>query len=74
MEGYYRLIKDDDGHWYVIPAEKEDEVERYFQAVYNYWRPGSSYDTELPDEPDYLTPIGGRPSCIVFKEYKVDTG
>ena len=61
------FTKDDDGHWYVIPADKQDEAAAYFDAVYNFWG-GSSADenTTEPDRPEWLMDVGGAPSLVTF--------
>ena len=65
---YYRLHRDEDGHWYVVPVGEEYDVEGYFEAVYNYWY---NHEGELPEEPDWLIEVGGHPSDVHFKEYKI---
>ena len=61
----YILIQDDDCHWYVIPADKQSE--------FNKW-------AELdPDDdtgkswvvPDYAKRVDGYPSLVKFKEYRI---
>lgn len=62
------LIQDDDGHWYVIPIAKEAEAERYFAAVYTYWRDGKG---NLPTEPAWLKTVGGAPSLVKFTGFRI---
>jgi hypothetical protein len=67
----YRLIKDDDGHLYVIPADKLDDASRYFDAVYKYWDEMPD-DEEEPPEPDWLKSLGCAMSCVKFPSYEID--
>lgn len=67
---WYTLVKDDDGHEYVIPSDKREEYEEYMEAVYAYWAPGSDKDNlELPDEPEWLIEVGGR---VHFMGYRIE--
>lgn len=52
------LIEDDDGHWYVCPADKIGEAQAYFQADSLYWTKGGAF--QLPDKPTWLLAIRRR--------------
>lgn len=56
----YCLASDDDGHWYVIPAEKRDEWENWVQMP-------ESTDYEAPS---YAIPVDGHPTWITFERWK----
>jgi hypothetical protein len=59
----YKLLKDDDGHAYIIPVEKEEEFEKWVRAT--------------TDNEDYEGPsfehlvIGGSPSLVTFTDPQV---
>lgn len=57
---YFRLIQDDDGHWYVI---RLSEVESFYQwiAAAPYWEgyEGPRFDDRM---------VSG-PHCVAFPEY-----
>jgi hypothetical protein len=57
----YQLVRDDDGHWYVIPTAK---VGRWLAWL------GSS-DAEDGIAPDWAKEVGGSPSLVKFKEYEI---
>lgn len=50
------LDSDNDGHWYIIPANKRHAWEDWV-------------DSNEPETPDFVEPINGCPSRVVFKEY-----
>jgi hypothetical protein len=56
----YILCQDDDGHWYVIPSDKEDEF----------------YDWVDKEDPkvslNYAEEVGGSPSLVTFTEYEIE--
>lgn len=54
----YTLVQDDDCHWYVIPYEKLSE--------WAIWAAG-----DCPVLPDWATSVGGGPSLVLFKEYRI---
>lgn len=57
-EQRYRFIRDDDGHWYLVPAERYDEASKHFEAVYAYWNAGDDARGEPPDDPDWIQQLG----------------
>ncbi len=59
----YCLVQDDDGHWFVIPAEKQDEFEEYMRKIYDLG--------EYPEEPEWLDGVGGAPSRVIFENYTI---
>lgn len=64
------LIQDEDCHWYVCPADKEEEASEYFEEVSQYWdTPRKSGDP--PVMPDYLDRVGGAPSLVKFTGYTI---
>lgn len=64
------LIRDDDGHWYVCPAERADEAAAYFESAAEYWADPEA-DGDPPPEPDYLEGVGGTPSLVRFTGYTI---
>lgn len=64
------LIQDDDGHWYVCPADKADEACRVLAAITAYWG-GRDYDGDPPGTPEYLRPVGGSPSLVKFTGFRI---
>jgi hypothetical protein len=65
----YTQVKDDDGHSYVIPADKVEEWWDYIDEVYNFWRSTPGLDQREPKEPDWVERIdGGR---LVFENWEV---
>ncbi len=56
----YILTSDDDGHWYVIPADK---LREFGEAV-------SAFD-DTGDIPDWADPVGGSPCRVKFKGYRI---
>ena len=49
------LQNDDDGHWYVIPADKKDEFQE--------WSCGG-YETQ--PQPEWASQVGGHPNNVTF--------
>lgn len=66
----YILLQDDDCHWYVCPADKEHEVNRYFEAVSKFW--DDPEGKEEPKEPEDLIRVGGSPSLVKFTGYRIE--
>lgn len=56
----YVLNDDDDGHWYVIPADKKDEFEQ--------WSCGG-YETE--PQPEWAWQVGGHPNNVTFSQPEI---
>jgi len=56
----FRLVQDDDGHWYLIQADKE-EVFNTWVAAGPYW---DGYEGE------HFEPLGGSPSNVTFTDPK----
>lgn len=71
MPTEYVLICDDDGHWYVCPADRLAEASAYFAAAAAYWQPGSEHAGDPPAEPDWLEAVGGSPSRVRFTGYRI---
>jgi hypothetical protein len=58
-EGRFYLGTDNDGHWFVIPADKRDE--------WSEWLDIDSDDERAWDAPDFARDLGGNPSCVTFE-------
>lgn len=57
----YKIVSDDDGHWYVIPAAMAG---RWLVWVV-------SEEAELGRVPKWAKPINGSPSRVWFKEFTI---
>lgn len=64
MEEEYMLQQDNDGHWYVIPSNKEEE--------FCEWLDGNPDDEEYWTEPDFAVALGGSYTMVKFKSYRID--
>jgi hypothetical protein len=64
----YCLVKDDDGHNYIIPADKLEAWEEYISDVYSFdWRdemPG----TYPPEEPSWVYRLAGSSINLTFTD------
>jgi hypothetical protein len=54
------LIRDDDGHWYVIPEDKEDDFYDWCMDV--------EYEIDS-GQPEWAVSVGGSPSLVKFPSY-----
>lgn len=68
----YRLITDGDTHWFVIPADKEDEWSTFCEAAEKYWDDIPFDYEEAPKQPEWAIALGGGPSRVVFGEYEIN--
>ena len=71
MSAEHVLIRDDDGHWYVCPADRERDAAAAFQAVEDFWR-GDDCDADPPPLPDYLREVGGSPTRVKFRDFRIE--
>jgi hypothetical protein len=60
----YILVQDSDCHWYVIPNNKNDD--------WCEWCEIDSDDERAWTPPEYAEEIGGCPSLVKFKEYRIE--
>ena len=58
----YRLVMDDDFHWYLIPADKREEALKWFEGEY-----------ERSPQPEWMERIDS-PSTVVFPSYRISYG
>ena len=56
---YYVMAQDDDGHWYVIPEDK--------QAQFSAWVLTNGDEPQ----PDWALRVGGAPSLVRFRNYDI---
>ena len=63
---WHRLVSDNDGHEYVIPADKTEKWWAYIEAIDKYWSPFSSHEGDPPEEPEWAHEIGG---VLLFREW-----
>lgn len=59
MESKYCLVTDSDGHWYVIPIDRQNE--------WSKWNECNDY-TPLPK---FADGVGGSPSLVEFEKYEI---
>ncbi len=57
----YELVCDNDGHWYVIPADKDSDWSNWLETE----------ECALGDVPDYVEEVCGSPSLVKFKKYTI---
>jgi len=55
------LIQDNDSHWYVIPANKTND--------WDAWTESKNYEEGVV--PNYAKEVGGCPSLVIFKDYRI---
>jgi len=65
----YILTQDEDGHWFVIPANKEEEWSEYLDKVYSE---DLSEDAPIIVQPDWVDEVGGAPSRVKFMGYVIE--
>lgn len=61
----YRLIQDNDSHWYLIPVDKAAAFEAWVQYM------ESDSDDEFAGEDFEDTAIGGSPGLVSFLDPRV---
>jgi hypothetical protein len=61
----WRLVEDDDGHSYVIPADQLEDFEDWVDNVTN----GCAYLMEKDYEQYYLNT---HPTSVVFKDWRIE--
>lgn len=54
----YRLVQDNDCHWYLIPADKGEE--------WDEWCDIPDDDERSWDAPDFAQGLNGSPSAVTF--------
>ena len=55
------IVQDDDGHWYVIPADRRQE--------FDSWGESEGEDSWIA--PDWAVRVGGSPSLVEFNDYVI---
>lgn len=55
----YRLVQDNDCHWFIIPADKIGE--------WDEWCEIDSDDERAWDAPEFAQDLGGSPSNVTFE-------
>lgn len=61
-QGPYMLVDDDDGHWYVIPAKREADWDKWVGG--EEWQDGNA--------PSYADSVGGSPRLIEIFSYRIN--
>jgi len=60
----YILVQDNDSHWFVIPADREQDFDKWCSL---------DPDTEASwEQPPYADDVGGSPTLVKFKEYVIE--
>jgi len=59
----YILTQDDDGHWFVIPTDREEEWSDYL---------GKVYSGEDAEQPDWVDEVGGSYTMVKFSDYEIE--
>lgn len=54
----YTLVQDNDCHWYLIPADKQEEFYAWLE-------------TESWEEPDWANHFGGGPLSVTFENPEI---
>jgi len=67
----YCFIPDNDGHWYIIPADKRRETYDYFEKLYSYWE-YMPEDEDEPIEPEWINKIKVGISYVTFPSYEYE--
>jgi hypothetical protein len=63
----YKLLSDDDGHYYLVPVEQEE--------AFNEWV--ASFNEDEEGDPDGYAKLGAQslgcsPTCVSFTDPKID--
>lgn len=58
MSERFCLVRDNDAHWYVIPADRQED--------WDAWLGLGEDDQAAWDAPDFARPVGGAPSLVTF--------
>jgi len=68
----YRLLSDDDDHWFICPVEREKEGRECIEALERFWEEEAHTEEELeepPELPDFLIAID-NPFTLTFTDPK----
>lgn len=60
----YFLTQDNDGHWFVVPVEKQKDFDK--------WTEMDPDDPDSWDAPEYAKQVGGWPGLVKFKEFRIE--
>jgi hypothetical protein len=63
MSAKFFLDSDDSGHWYIIPAKKEKEWQKFIDS--------NEDDEGSWDTPVWAKPVNGHPSQVLFENPEV---
>lgn len=61
---FFFLSQDGDGHWFIVPEEKEIE--------WHDWLDLDPDDEEAWIAPDWAIEVGGSYTMVKFSEYRID--
>lgn len=59
------MINDDDGHSFIVPANRKKEAEKILDDICQYWNIGD-YDLECQEMPEWIRQIDGY-HCLTFE-------
>ena len=59
----YRLMEDNDGHWYIIPAAKVEEFWAWIKAMEDHGDMNNAHG---------FIPLGGSPHSVTFTDWQTE--
>ena len=68
-ETRYVLIRDDDCHWYVCPADRRKDAHKWFSDYAGWTEDDSAMNPG--DCPEWLVSVGGSPGLVEFTGYQI---
>lgn len=58
-DAYYVMVQDDDGHWYVIPADRINDFRAWVATCGD------------EEQPIWVASVGGSPSLVLFRQFDI---
>lgn len=68
-ETRYMLVRDDDAHWYIIPADKEEVWDDYLVDFAMF---DADNEADEPEQPNWAIPLGGGAESVKFTNYVIE--
>lgn len=66
----FMLTSDDDGHWYIIPADERRAFDKWVRDTGRYWEDPDAM--EYPgDQPEWARAVGGSVSLVTFENPEI---
>lgn len=60
----YCIVRDDDGHDYIIPSDKRQEWYDWLDEAYT--------SNDFSDQPEWTEPLGCSIDMVVFDDYRIE--